>query len=375
MTSSLTSNSINPQSHQRQETMNRKILLLISLVVFVILYLFSTSGSLSAYYLSAEEQEARGYAATTTKGGASTRPAITTRPTSPKKEETIRLEIPIAKICDSILSSRQQFDENMKELYGESFFPVIFHRVEDAFEFNPISKQRFLRRIQIKLLSSLLYPSFDKTFTWITAGHSGAAGHGVFFNQSYTAVVERYAREAFQSVGMDFIAKNYAIGGYPSGAELALCLESVYGQHFDLFSWDFGMTDSRIYFRLELMLNRIVTAANFWTLSSSEQHSYLPIFLLLSPDGGRRNVMRTVEEYGLGTVVMKGQSPILRALKDKVPDAALLDVNSQNNLTEYLAYLVCNGSIEANDPCGDRAVKFKTAPCNDAKFQVKWHDG
>lgn len=42
-------------------------------------------------------------------------------------------------------------------------------------------------------------------------------GHGNLFSQSYTAVMEDTVKEAFAASGINFVAKNYAMGDYPSG--------------------------------------------------------------------------------------------------------------------------------------------------------------
>ncbi len=48
-------------------------------------------------------------------------------------------------------------------------------------------------------------------------------------------------KEAFAALGIKFHAKNYAMGGYVSGPELAMCMESVFGSDIDILLWDFGM--------------------------------------------------------------------------------------------------------------------------------------
>ena len=334
-----------------------------SLGLISILFLLKFHGvPLGDQYASAEQQEAEAYSNLDAK-------LNKTDILSPEAEQTGRIQIPIKKMRDALHESRLEFDQVMKELYGESFFPVIFHKVQEAFQLNEISKTRFLRRVKIKLLRPYFNntASFDHTFTWVTAGHSNAAAHGNLYNQSYTYTLERYARKAFQSVGIDFIAKNYAMGGYGSGPELSLCLESIYGQKFDLFSWNFGMTDGRNYFNLELILNRIVTVANTWSINSSDQDSYLPTILLVGPDRGRLEVMANAEKNGLG-VIVSTPDPILDSLKEKLPDA---DVFDQGNLTDHLSNFICKGKFEA---CGNN-YKFRAEPCKTVKGQVGWHDG
>lgn len=82
-------------------------------------------------------------------------------------------------------------------------------------------------------------------FVWATGGHSASAGHGNLFNESYTAVLERVLQPVFASTGLDFVGRNYAMGGMASAPALALCVDAVYGMDIDVLSWDFGMV--RVY--------------------------------------------------------------------------------------------------------------------------------
>jgi len=60
-------------------------------------------------------------------------------------------------------------------------------------------------------------------------GHSAAAAHGNYFSESYTAVLERSLRAVFESVGLYFVGRNYAMGGTSSGPEIASCVDAVFG--------------------------------------------------------------------------------------------------------------------------------------------------
>lgn len=120
---------------------------------------------------------------------------------------------------------------------------------------------------------------------------------------------------------------------------------------------------------MQLLLNRIATAANFWSLDSADQQSYFPIVLVIGANRPRIQTAKSAEAYGMATLIST-PSPILEDLKANLPDASILD---QGNLTEHLAYFLCSGNFEANDPC--YAFKYRTAPCTNVKGQVSWHDG
>jgi hypothetical protein len=50
-------------------------------------------------------------------------------------------------------------------------------------------------------------------YVWATGGHSAAAGHGNLFNESYTAFMTRAVEHVFGSIGIQFVGRNYAMGG------------------------------------------------------------------------------------------------------------------------------------------------------------------
>jgi hypothetical protein len=115
---------------------------------------------------------------------------------------------------------------------------------------------RMKRKVTIKLLQ-VLHASTSASdnnstedrripFVWATCGHSAAAGHGNFFNQSYTAFLDRAIAPIMNSVGIRFVGRNYAVGAYSSGPEVALCEISRFGNDIDVLTWDYGMTGTYV---------------------------------------------------------------------------------------------------------------------------------
>lgn len=102
------------------------------------------------------------------------------------------------------------------------------------------SAQRRQRSLQTSVDAALIEDTFSQ-YVWATGGHSAAAGHGNLYNESYTAFMERDLKDIFESIGIDFIGRNYAMGGTGSAAEIAMCWEEVFGRDVDFFSWDYGM--------------------------------------------------------------------------------------------------------------------------------------
>ena len=47
-----------------------------------------------------------------------------------------------------------------------------------------------------------------------------------------------------KQIGLQWMAKNYAMGGMASGEEIPLCFNSIFGRDIDSISWDYGMVKS-----------------------------------------------------------------------------------------------------------------------------------
>ena len=61
-------------------------------------------------------------------------------------------------------------------------------------------------------------------FVWAAGGHSASAGHGNLFNESYTAYLDYFITPIFKSIGIEFVPRNYAMGGTPYVDVLHLCI-------------------------------------------------------------------------------------------------------------------------------------------------------
>ena len=159
--------------------------------------------------------------------------------------------------------NRETMIERMKENYGEKVFKAMFEEPDGTSRGHTVfwgagdkgengkdegpSKARFRRKLKIKLLEvqrsineresklsgcdctkkenrrlqendkmAVVLPELPlsySSFVWVTGGHSAAAGHGNLYNESYTAYMERAVKGVFGAVGIDFIGRNYAMGG------------------------------------------------------------------------------------------------------------------------------------------------------------------
>jgi hypothetical protein len=192
-------------------------------------------------------------------------------------------------LLDLVEDQRNEAIRDLKQKYGPNFFRDLFmpngglRPVFTAATKSGKSRTRLVRKLQIKLLtvqaalfeSSLLEEDCDclaaesataedtrlleeradkvgpesylSRFVWATGGHSAAAGHGNLFNESYTAFLESISKPVFQSVGIDFEGRNYAMGGMKSAPTIALCNEAIFGTDADVISWDYGKNEMRVY--------------------------------------------------------------------------------------------------------------------------------
>ena len=95
----------------------------------------------------------------------------------------------------------------------------------------------------------------------------------------------------FSALGVDFEARNYAMGGMDSTPQIALCQEAIFGTDADVVTWDFGMTDGRSFWKTSFYANRVGLHVN------------RPTHISLGIDGRqfnqRRQAIREAEELGV----------------------------------------------------------------------------
>lgn len=80
-------------------------------------------------------------------------------------------------------------------------------------------------------------------FTFAMGGHSAAAGHGNYFQQSYTLQVGRILEPIFARLGVKASARNFGFGGLGT-LQSALAIRDMYGNDVDALLWDSGMTEN-----------------------------------------------------------------------------------------------------------------------------------
>jgi len=80
------------------------------------------------------------------------------------------------------------------------------------------------------------------TFVFAMGGMSDTAGHGNFFEESYTMVMGQLLEPAMLAAGIGFQARNMAMGGVPSFPS-SLCMQDSFGKDVDIVGWDYRMVE------------------------------------------------------------------------------------------------------------------------------------
>jgi len=259
------------------------------------------------------------------------------------------------------ISKNELLNEKINKEYGSYSNNLLSPEIlKEYFDLSPQFEERLIRRYQMKILSSYFFndKDDDETFVWTTAGHSAAAGHGNLFNQTFTSIIEQTVKDVFDSTGIKFEARNYAMGGFGSFPELALCMESIYGSDVDMLSWDFGMTDAGPV--------QALSGIDLW----GNRAGLLPSFPLIFGFGSERGRINKFMSFN-GTVALNYKK-MNKIRREVIPDATtFLDPES---LPLPLRNYNCKDHFESGDPCSD--TKFDTKRfCEKVDGQVSWHPG
>lgn len=299
-------------------------------------------------------------------------------------------------------AARTEFDDTMRLQYGEFYEPIFFEdqgngkrrsRGKTVFVSGKVSSteswDRFRRKVMMKLLRIIrATPNFKlspplsegptQPFVWATGGHSSTAGHGNFFHESYTAVLDRAARPVMAAVQLDFAARNYAMGGTAAAPEIALCAREIFGSNLDVLVWDYGMTDGAqvwkqalYHWRASLLTTKTTTETN----DKSNQEAR-PLHIAYHAGGrsyrNRQSVMREMEERGLAALI--SSESVTDAALAAVPDSFGKSVVELDAMPDYVRNFRCQKQIESGDPfC--KTDKYNLTMCADRKFQANWHPG
>ena len=193
------------------------------------------------------------------------------------------------------------------------------------------------------------------------SGDSGAAGHGNFFDQQYTVVLQQQAADLFQSVGLNFIARPYAMHSSTSAPELGACVREIYGDDVDIMTWDFALTDGKWHWRLEFFAHRVMLLPRH------------PGLLVLRP-GSDPVRTETVEHLVTeGMAALRFDEHYANTMKRKIPDTHYHP--NVESLPELVRYFRCGQTLEMGSG-GCAEYKFtRNGTCDDRDGRTNWHHG
>ena len=291
----------------------------------------------------------------------------------PAESTTRSLATSLTTMKDDFQLAKAKFLQQLEKDYSSTYMEALFHKdfqVGTSFLRSPSSQEgpagtRLVHQLARKILTTTLSSSTSDNkshrFVWVTGGHSSAAGHGNFYNESYTAVLGQSAAGLFASVGLELETKNYAMGGTSSGKEVTLCMESIFGQELDVLAWDYGMTDGSDFEKVQHFCYR-----------ANALHPSHPACVAIVSNGrtarGRQEVLRKVEASGGTSLIVDSavHEEVIRAVPDSV---------STTDLPPLLASFKCGKQVEEGEPdC--RSKKYtRNGTCDRRKFQVRWHPG
>ncbi|CAB9528297.1 expressed unknown protein [Seminavis robusta] len=245
----------------------------------------------------------------------------------------------------------------MKRASGEKMTDR--HQHEDA------EVEYSIRRLTARSLSSHTGDErYYSKFVWATGGHSSAAGHGNFLPEAYTAVLEKRVKPIFASLGIEFVAKPYAMGGTPSGEEVALCIEQIFGDDIDLLVWDYGMMDSSRYLEWRQLLYTYHTAMG----------RNRPASIGIDFAGDKTRIKIYAELEALGMTVFYENRTMIKQMKDAIPDSQGLTDAEIDQMPPLVKQLRCGAGLERGEP-GCRSCKYNETICPRRKGMSSWHPG
>jgi len=199
-------------------------------------------------------------------------------------------------------------------------------------------------------------------YVWATGGHSATAGHGNFWRESYTGFLERAVKDVFAAVGIEFVGRNYAMGGTSSGPEVAMCTKEIYGKDIDILSWDTGMTDGKNY----------ASIIQYFFRAAIERHQPAFVALHISKHKGREEAVKRTEENGLAAFLLdEGED---KEMTTAIPDTFGLSDEEISQMPAFIRNFKCGKQIEKGDP-NCKKLKFNTTMCTNRKFKTSWHPG
>ena len=215
---------------------------------------------------------------------------------------------------------------------------------------------------------------FYARYIWVNGGDSAAAGHGNYFEQSYTSVMERTVKHVFAAIGIDFVGKNYAMNATGSGEEITFCVQSIFGRDVDSLVWNFASTNN--------------SEQEVWKLLVyAYQAAHLPgrpaLFGMLKHDNTtttsdsyqqQEAVLQSMENLGMTSLVLDNSA--LSEMEASIPDTnSSLTEDQISSMPELVRYFKCYEIMEGGDP-GCTSHKFDLGgQCDDREAMTVENPG
>lgn len=194
------------------------------------------------------------------------------------------------------------------------------------------------------------------------SGNDAAAGHGNFFDEQYTMVLQDRARDLFHSVGLDLVARPFGMGGTTSAPEIAGCLKEIYGTDVDLITWDYAMTDGRNYWRMEFFAHRVEILQNHPTL----------LVLNSGTEPQRRELVDHLTNQGMSVLRQDAKYMVEKSLL--FPDTRFREPEELEAMPEHVRHFRCGYGFENGKGCME--YKFRhNGTCDERPHQTNWHKG
>lgn len=140
-----------------------------------------------------------------------------------------------------------------------------------------------LRHTAERIILSL---SKEKKFVMSFGGYSVTVGRGNYYKQSYPFIMEKVLKPVFESLSLELVVRNSAIGGIPS-MPYGWCLKNFLGDDSDVVSWDYGMNEGNGAGPFESYIRQSIA-----TLSKR------PMMILLDNKKTRVNMMKEYHKNG-----------------------------------------------------------------------------
>lgn len=204
-------------------------------------------------------------------------------------------------------------------------------------------------------------------------------------------------KHIFAAIGINFVGKNYAMGGTASAPEVALCSQSIFGDDIDSLVWDYGMTDGDA--GMLLFVQAIVALPKLLSITNQPVYANANPFLSISVwkmllyfyhaalaqsrpavlgigivgHGGRRDLtLQVMEDLGMTSFIM--DEAVVKEMRDAVPDTFGKTDEEIALMPPYIRHLRCIEKFEAGDPGCDED-KFNMSLCTGRRFRTPWHPG